>query len=94
MSSQEKRPRKPAKPTRITEQAEKLRGAIEKQPNRWLTRKQVANAIGKKRLTPYDIDLLEILADRGLIKMQQEEGYSRDGYRWVYGFFAEQDDLE
>jgi hypothetical protein len=75
------------KPTRITEQAEKLRSAIEKQANRWLTRRQIASAIGKKRLTPYDIDLLDLLADHDLIQMQQEEGYSREGYRWVYGIF-------
>jgi hypothetical protein len=78
---------KSSRPGRITPHAEKLQQAIATRRNQWLTRKMIAQAIGKKRLTPYDIDLLALLADHDLIRMKREEGYSRDGYRWVYGLF-------
>ena len=34
----------------------------------WLTRSKGARSIGKKRLTPYDINCLDLLTERGLIK--------------------------
>ena len=75
------------KPQRITTHAEKLRGVLEESRNQWLTRRQIALKIGKKRLTPYDIDLLDLLAEHGIIQREQNEGYSREGYRWIYGIF-------
>lgn len=77
----------PEKPKRVTAHAEKLQRALEGSRNKWLTRLEIAHAVGKKRLTPYDIVLLEFLADQNLIRMQQEDGFSREGYRWVYGVF-------
>jgi len=74
-------------PQRITAHAEKMLDGFNKHRNEWLTRKDIAVMIGKKRLTPYDIDLLELMAERDLIRMEQEEGYSREGYRWIYGIF-------
>jgi hypothetical protein len=75
------------KPQRITDHAHKLLNALEKRRNQWLTRLDIAHLIGKKRLTPYDIDLLHLLAETGHIRVQQTEGYSREGYRWEYGVF-------
>lgn len=34
----------------------------------WLTRSKVARALGKRRLTPYDINCLKMLTDRGIIE--------------------------
>lgn len=34
----------------------------------WLTRSKVAKALGKKRLTPYDINCLKLLTDMELIE--------------------------
>lgn len=34
----------------------------------WLTRARVARALSKRRLTPYDIDCLQLLDDMGLIE--------------------------
>lgn len=75
------------KPKRITAHAEKLLNGLEKKRNQWQTRNDIAKLISKKRLTPYDIDLLDLLAEQGYIRREQEEGYSREGYRWVYGVF-------
>ena len=33
----------------------------------WLTRAQVAKALGKRRLTPYDINCLKMLAEKGIV---------------------------
>lgn len=74
-------------PTRITAHAEKLREALRSTPNEWLTRRDIAFKVGKKRLTPYDIELLDLLAERKEIYRAQEEGFSREGFRWVYGWF-------
>lgn len=82
------------KPQRVTPHAQKLLDALEKRRNQWLTRLEVARAIGKKRLTPYDINLLELLAESGQIRVQQTEGYSREGYRWEYGVFDEEHEGE
>lgn len=79
-----------SKPQRVTAHAQKLLDGFEERRNQWLTRRDIAKMIGKKRLTPYDIDLLDLLAERGLIRMEQEEGFSKEGYRWVYGVFDKQ----
>lgn len=79
------------KPKRLTAHADKLLNGLEKHRNQWLTRREIALAISKKRLTPYDIDMLELLAEKGKIRMEQEEGFSREGFRWIYGVFDSED---
>lgn len=74
-------------PDYLTEHTQKIYHAILQQPDQWLTRAQIARLIGKKRLTPYDIALLDWLVDAEMIVCQQEQGFSREGYRWVYGVF-------
>lgn len=74
-------------PSQLTEHAHKIYQAIDQQRNQWLTRAQIAHSIGKKRLTPYDVDLLSLLIEEEMIDCQQEQGFSREGYRWVYGVF-------
>jgi hypothetical protein len=75
------------KPKRLTPRADVLRKTLEGSTNHWFTRREIALKVGKKRLTPYEIDLLHLLAEKGAIQISQEEGYSRDGYRWLYGVF-------
>lgn len=75
------------KPTRITAHAEKLRTVLEGSKNQWFTRSEVALLMEKRRLNPHEIDLLHLLGERGHIHIMQEEGYSRDGFRWIYGVF-------
>ena len=35
---------------------------------RWMTRAKVAHALGKRRLTPYDINCLKMLTDMGIVE--------------------------
>jgi hypothetical protein len=37
----------------------------------WMSRKQLAAAIGRKRLTPHDIDTLEMLTHAGYIEAEK-----------------------
>ena len=69
-------------PKRITGHALKLQNALSS--TEWLTRSQIAAAIGKRKLTPYDTLLLDLLAERGLIESRQREGGSREGFTWEY----------
>lgn len=38
----------------------------------WLTRSKVAKSLGKRRLTPYDIDCLAMLTDKGIVTMSTQ----------------------
>ncbi|GAB5490896.1 MAG: hypothetical protein Phog2KO_11110 [Phototrophicaceae bacterium] len=38
----------------------------------WLTRSKVAKSLGKRRLTPYDIDCLAMLTDKGIVIMSTQ----------------------
>lgn len=77
-----------SEPKRITAHGEKLLDRLRQRPNEWFTRREVAFLIDKKRLTPYDIAMLDLLVERGYICHEKEEGYSREGYRWRYGYFT------
>jgi len=38
----------------------------------WLTRAKVAKAIGKRRLTPYDIDCLTMFSEKGIVELGKQ----------------------
>jgi predicted transcriptional regulator len=53
--------------------------------NKWQTRAKVAKALGKRRLTPYDINCLEMLADKGIVeKGTQETTAPGSDFAYVY----------
>jgi hypothetical protein len=70
--------------SRLTEQAQKLLEILRNDRVQWMNRKEIARAIGKRRLTPYDIALLELLQDRGLVEIQSRPNGTPIGYEWVY----------
>ena len=49
----------------------------------WMTRTQIAQAIGRSRLTPYDISCLELLATQALVETRQAKR-GLFGTRWEY----------
>jgi hypothetical protein len=51
--------------------------------NAWVTRANVARALGKRRLTPYDIDCLTMLSERALIE-QSTRPTSAPGSDFAY----------
>ncbi len=70
--------------SRLTEQGQRLLDILQKPGHEWMSRKQIARALGKRRLTPYDIALLEILQDKGLVEIQSRANGTPIGYEWVY----------
>jgi hypothetical protein len=50
----------------------------------WVTRRQIAQTIGKRRLIPYDIDCLQMLEDRELVNIQKVQDDTPIGYQVVY----------
>jgi hypothetical protein len=70
--------------SRLTEQAQKLLEILRDNRYPWMNRKEIAKAIGKRRLTPYDIALLELLQERGLVEIKSRPNGTPIGYEWVY----------
>lgn len=70
--------------SRLTEQAQKLLEILRDNRYPWMNRKEIAKAIGKRRLTPYDIALLELLQERGLVEIKSRTNGTPIGYEWVY----------
>lgn len=59
--------------TELTPHARKLLSALREYENLWLSRTEIAENIGKNRLTPYDIQLLESFADMGIGQARKVE---------------------
>lgn len=70
-------------PDRITPLGNLLRGVLQAEAGKWLTRNQIAEKLGRSRLTPYDIATLEYLANQGLIEARQATR-GVIGKRWEY----------
>jgi hypothetical protein len=71
-------------PSRLTEQAQKLLEILRETRIPWMNRKDIAKTLGKRRLTPYDIALLELLSERGLVEIKSRPNGTPIGYEWVY----------
>ncbi len=56
----------------LTPHQVKIAEAFYNAGNEWLTRALAARAIGKRRLTPYDINILAMLAERGILEMSTQ----------------------
>lgn len=59
--------------TQLTPHARKLLAALREYENLWLSRTEIADYIGKNRLTPYDIQLLVSFADIGIGEARKVE---------------------
>ncbi len=68
----------------ITDQAQKLLDALQSNPGQWLTRKSIAEKLGKRRLTPYDIELLQRLCDERLAEIGKRPNPTPIGYEYAY----------
>jgi hypothetical protein len=61
------------KDAQLTPHAKKLFDALKEFENVWLSRSEIADSIGKSRLTPYDIQLLEGFAELGIGQARKVE---------------------
>jgi hypothetical protein len=58
-------------PSQLTPLGELLLATVRQAGERWLTRNDIAQHIGRPRLTPYDLMTLEYLTEQGLIEVRQ-----------------------
>jgi hypothetical protein len=68
----------------LSEQAKKLLTAIESSESEWLTRNKIAQRLGKRRLNPYEVALLGVLKEQGLIEVEKRDDPTPIGYRYEY----------
>lgn len=76
-------------PARVTPHAQRMLDAVRAQRGAWVTRQDIAAAIGKKRLTPWEIGLLQLFIDRGDIERQAFDTNAPSGKVWKYRAKAE-----
>jgi hypothetical protein len=68
----------------LTDQALKLLEALQRKSGKWMKRKEIALALGKRRLTPYDIELLQRLCDEGLAEIGKRPNPTPIGFEYAY----------
>jgi len=69
---------------RLTNHQWKLLEVLIKANVNWATRRQIAHAIGKRRLIPYDINCLQTLEEKELINIERIHDDTPIGYQVVY----------
>lgn len=68
----------------LTNHQWKLLEVLIKASNQWVSRRQIAQAIGKRRLIPYDIGCLQMLEERQLVNIRHVHDDTPIGYQVVY----------
>jgi hypothetical protein len=68
----------------LTEKARDLLEVIRLWRGEWVTRAQIAEVEGKKRLNVWDVKLLDDLATAELIEARKVKIKSPIGYEWQY----------
>lgn len=68
----------------LTNHQWKLLEVLIKAQGKWVSRREIAQQIGKRRLIPYDINCLQQLEERLLIVIQHIHDDTPIGYQVVY----------
>ena len=68
----------------LTNHQWKLLEVLIKADAEWVTRRQIAKVIGKRRLIPYDIGCLKMLEENDLIEIARIDDNTPIGYQVVY----------
>lgn len=72
------------KKSTLTEQSLKILEVLRSNQNDWLSRKDIARGLGKRRLTPYDIELLQRLCDERLAEIGKRPNPTPISYEYAY----------
>lgn len=70
--------------SKLTEHQWRILEVLIQTHDQWNSRRQIANAIGKKRLIPYDIGCLQALVNMNLIDIQHVHDDTPIGYQVMY----------
>jgi hypothetical protein len=71
-------------PDKLTYQGEKVLGIVRSGKGEYMTRSDIAKAMGKTKLNEWDVRLLSILAGQRHIEITKRTIKSPIGYEWVY----------
>lgn len=74
----------PDKPAQLPSQAGRVLDVLNAHRGVWMTRSQIAAAIGKDRLNPGETASLDMLAAQGQIEARRVNDPTPIGYRWEY----------
>jgi hypothetical protein len=70
--------------SRLSKQSDILLNVLSESPDDWLTRSDIARMLDKRKLSSYDIAMLEILQEKGLVEIQHRDNRTPIGYEFVY----------
>ena len=70
--------------SRLDKQTDRLLNVLKDSQGEWLTRSSIARALEKRKLSPYDIAMLEVLHERGLVEIRHRDNRTPIGYEFVY----------
>ncbi len=70
--------------TRLGKHVDVLMNILRLTPGEWVNRSDIAKALKKRRLSSYDIAMLEILHEKGLIEIELRDNRTPIGYEFVY----------
>lgn len=68
----------------LTEHGEKLIAVLRGAKSEWVSRRFIAERLGRKKLYVWDTALLDRMASMGLIEAQQRPMPGAIGYEWQY----------
>ena len=70
--------------SRLSKQSDTLLNVLKDSPGEWLTRSEIARMLDKRKLSAYDIAMLEILQEKELIEIKHRDNRTPIGYEFVY----------
>ncbi len=70
--------------TRLGKHTDALLHVLRGSPGEWFTRSDIAKALEKRKLSSYDIAMLEVLESQGVVEIQHRENRTPIGYEFVY----------
>jgi len=70
--------------SRLGKQSDMLLSVLKEASGRWLTRSDIARMLEKRKLSSYDIAMLEFLQEKGLVEIEHRDNRTPIGYEFVY----------
>jgi hypothetical protein len=70
--------------SRLTEHSDRLLEVLKQRPGEWVSRSDIARILEKRKLSAYDIAMLEILEHQGVIEIKHRDNRTPIGFEYVY----------
>lgn len=70
--------------SRLGKQSDVLLSVLRDASGDWVTRSEIAKMLEKRKLSSYDIAMLEFLQEKGLVEIKHRDNRTPIGYEFVY----------